>query len=712
LKNIFYFCFIFITAETISAKTWYYLRFEISQTRSVNQDSFYRFEMVYYNKTGEKRDTIEISGNQIVERNYVWNDNFRFHDLYFKVYDRKGNLLRYFEPGSGFDSYRCEGYNISNPFSGSQCADFSDVGLGALCGSLQFQFTGNETDSIYSNFYGPEKQHIYCELDSLNKNQALQLRTSCDFHYLQNANQIQWWQSADGIHNWTLIDSGGIFYPSKSASLSPEMFGEKRFYKAIVKKNFVKNVFNYTSEIYGPVTFWLRAHSDSLRLYPNKKCHEKNQLVFYWNKEKYKNDSAFPAARLEFLDSESLSETQYQIEALYDAATDIIGLTATTLGIPAQIPYRKGRYIVECNFTPWTSDTHNTSRDTIFANDDDSGYFTGGLRLTKPVSCFQFSDAELQPFSESSDSAIFRYSLDGLNYYDSNHIFSGLPAGKFSYFMQRADGCTFKGKITISQPPKFFVSAPQDTTLCNGQSMEVCMAHPLATEYQFFRNGKEISDDSWMHLNDSGIYTLIWEDKNGCIASDSFRISKINKNIRHDFLVPAVAFSGDTIVAVVVSNPKPDSWIWKSDPPVSAFVNDAWNTEFICADTGIVTLELFGKYGECGFKKSKSVQIIAPNDTAKKQYVFPKNIRIFSVFPNPNNGKDFRILVQLNQKSDFQISCLNPITGKEIALKEFTNLQQAEGSWFDLNSENGGIYYLRLQVNKEIKTLKIVTFTN
>lgn len=95
---------------------------------------------------------------------------------------------------------------------------------------------------------------------------------------------------------------------------------------------------------------------------------------------------------------------------------------------------------------------------------------------TDSASCFDTADGTLIAEAASGGTPPYQYSLDGA-VYQSSPVFTGLPAGPYTLYMQDAEACEDSLSATIGAPPPLSLSLPPDTTLQLGDSIAIVPAY-------------------------------------------------------------------------------------------------------------------------------------------------------------------------------------------------------------------------------------------
>jgi hypothetical protein len=118
---------------------------------------------------------------------------------------------------------------------------------------------------------------------------------------------------------------------------------------------------------------------------------------------------------------------------------------------------------------------------------------------------------------------------------------------------------------------------------------------------------------------------------------------------------------------------------------------------------------LHGNYTGCGYKLDKNITIIGSNDSNKMSdsygYKGPL-IQKFEIDPNPNDGQNFKIKVQLRDTANILIYKIDPISGDIVGDIDYYNKKYYEFTTFKSYTET--IFFLKLMAGEESKTIKVV----
>jgi hypothetical protein len=271
------------------------------------------------------------------------------------------------------------------------------------------------------------------------------------------------------------------------------------------------------------------------------------------------------------------------------------------------------------------------------------------------ISCFGLSDGAIKA-EVTGGAAPLRYEWSDKN--ENVAMRQNLPLGDYTLRVIDGEGCFQNGSASIAQPDQI---TPSSTAIpvCVGQlTGEIRMkAEGGIGPFQYSLNDKTNYQSSGTFTNvRPGDHKVYVKDFTNCEVVYQTQVTVRNDKPEPDFIVASKENAQDTLVAVEISVPKPDSVEWTFDPNIIILNNDAWSPVLKVAEAGVYPVSMKGYFGGCEYSKAHSLTIGA-YDPDKKSTVrlYEKAIKQISITPNPNNGT-FNIAVELNFKQRVYIS--------------------------------------------------------
>lgn len=700
------------------ANTFYCLQMSGNYTFASGQDSKVMVKVDFQDFVSHKRDSFWVDGKFNISRFYEFNNNFLADGLHIEIANTKGITLGSYNQGNGLYGQRCNGYSFMNPFNGVGCANYALNGAGILCASVKMQFV---KDSVYDfilpkNGHFAEQNGIYCEFDYPLQEAQLRLESPCYFNW-NNQAKLQWFESKNGVDHWQPLDTGSLIYPAKSSYHGGVMFGEKRWYKVVCDSNPVKSKTpEYQSQIYGPVTFYLGLRMDSVVVHHGKKCNEKPEVALHWKSDSIFSKRGYPRAWVFFTPKDSANEQRWFLDTFSAHPFKINGRKLKAENgrptPPTYLTLEKGKYKLMYDFTSWYGFNCKVYFDSFEIKDSFQSSFSPNISIISDIDCYGDSTGAVRVGAYSTDTAKIQISYNNTTYYDTGKIFKSLSSGTHIFYIKDSRNCLIEEAVILNNPPKFTVPIVPDTTLCNGQQLFLNAFNQHATQYLWLHEADSLGQTDTIRISESGKYQIQWRDSNGCQAQQHIDVKREPLDVFHDFLIPSEAFISDTVYAVNTSIPRPSSYNWKfSDTGVTAFAKVPYTIGSIYPDTGYFQVQLSSRFKACGYQLYKTIHIIGKSDTAKSNpklgYKGPL-IQSFSIDPNPNDGLNFTIKIQLRDTFNVAIYKLDPVSGDIIGDIDLYGKKYYESQAFSDPYATGGVYYLKLIAGTESKTIKVV----
>ena len=155
--------------------------------------------------------------------------------------------------------------------------------------------------------------------------------------------------------------------------------------------------------------------------------------------------------------------------------------------------------------------------------------------ITNPVATATTTDANCNGASDGSVQLIGSGGSGGYTYSDDNvsftatSLFTGLPAGSYTFYIKDSKNCTSSVVATISEPTVLVATASATAFSCSAtntkQSAVITIAIPTTgtSPYQYsFDGGINFSASNTLTVNDNGLdqtFSYVIRDANGCLTS-------------------------------------------------------------------------------------------------------------------------------------------------------------------------------------------------
>lgn len=343
--------------------------------------------------------------------------------------------------------------------------------------------------------------------------------------------------------------------------------------------------------------------------------------------------------------------------------------------------------------------------------------------------CFDASNGQLAvQASGGSGNYTYTWTSNQLNgKIKKGALLSGLHAGTYTLEVSDGKQCVVTQTYTLDNPRELKVSLGGEATVCSGQDITLDAGNPGATYRWVSADGSFGANTQTVTINKAGEYTLIVSDNNGeCTATDKFTLHVSESLLQADFLMDEEVAVNDSLTAIEASiieavsqQTLPDRLLWeviandKGNQPTMLKEDSHYEQVFTFPATGTYTIRMHAWLGNCHSVIEKTIAVkdyTKPEEQLAGGGATPEsNIKIYRLYPNPNNGK-FSFQIELKNATDVKATIYNGYS--------LTQVQQqagkSNGSYtfsFDAAGHlSQGTHYLIVDTPKERKMIRFVVF--
>lgn len=315
--------------------------------------------------------------------------------------------------------------------------------------------------------------------------------------------------------------------------------------------------------------------------------------------------------------------------------------------------------------------------------------------------CHNFSDGKI---SISSAGGTLPHGYSWSNSQNGSTI-SSLSYGSYTVTLTDNHNCTKQENYVLRNPAPIVVNLPQLVTLCAGQTSQIDANNEGSMFWWTSTSGFE-SFERQIEVSETGSYYLQITNPAGCFAYDTVNVTKHNYEVDATFIIPSEAYVGDTIVAIDISWPIPDSLYWVI--PSEFEIVESYQYEYILKpkQEGNYSIGIVSYVGECSAYQQKSI-IVLPQQAAP---LLPKEglTDIFvsaSVAPNPASNSTL-LSVELSRIANLSISVHNAFGQKVKALSVLNG--NSYRITIPVAAFTKGVYMIVLTAETSTRTIKLV----
>ncbi len=283
---------------------------------------------------------------------------------------------------------------------------------------------------------------------------------------------------------------------------------------------------------------------------------------------------------------------------------------------------------------------------------------------------------------------------------------SGLIEGDYWVTLTDRAGCNFTKQFTLVNPELTPIELGNDTTLCNGQSLQLNIAIPDAgATYNWSSTNGFSSAAANVNLTAAGTYTAVITNGVGCQVQDQVTVTTKNLVIDSEFLVTSQAYVNEEIVIVNTSNPFGENTEW-TIPSTATIIEQSNNKVVIKFGTvGVQTISLKQTQEDCIAYYHKNINIEERSTLPDPGVTDNPFITEFNVFPNPNNG-NFEVVVKIQEISPIKLR-LFPYNGQAALIQKSESGTKEYNVNFNVILPSG-TYVLVLETAKQTMVKKVI----
>jgi hypothetical protein len=315
--------------------------------------------------------------------------------------------------------------------------------------------------------------------------------------------------------------------------------------------------------------------------------------------------------------------------------------------------------------------------------------------------CYNYTNGNIE-ITGNGGTPSYQYTWNTGNTGSNN---TGLRAGGYSATITDAHQCTTTGTFVLTNPEPVIVNLGKETTICTGQTVNLDAGE--FTAYNWTSDNSFSSSARTVKLTDQGNYYLQVLDAHGCLGKDTFTIHTSNSLLDAVFLIKSDAFTGDTVVAIDISWPIPDSVYWVYDRNLINSKSEKDYESLIFRTPGTYLITMYAALGNCRDNFTHEITIREKSNEKSLQLGAKEPlIQNFIVHPNPNTGS-FTVEVTLREESDITLQLFNFSTlmnKKELkGLKDYV-------TEYNIPNLSAGVYVLQVMAGNEQKMVKMIVY--
>ncbi|MDO6601340.1 T9SS type A sorting domain-containing protein [Arenibacter palladensis] len=310
------------------------------------------------------------------------------------------------------------------------------------------------------------------------------------------------------------------------------------------------------------------------------------------------------------------------------------------------------------------------------------------------TSCYGENDGSIEVVVNQGNGT-FTYSWDtGAS---TNNI-TNLAPGNYTVNINGFGNNTLTRTYVIEEPIPLVVDLGEDRTLCNGQVLVLnATADDSNATYNWTSDNGFSSSDPSVTINESGNYSVVVTNQNGCLAMDAIFVDVTDDEINAEFAVSSQVFVGESLIAVDISYPLPETQQWILPDGGTVIKQDSDEAELVFNQAGEYVIEIITKIGECWAQQTKKV-LVVENETfnsGEGEEDPRKLIEDFIIYPNPTSG-EFVADITLSERGNISIKIFN-FANNALMASEKARGERSYNIPFDISGLPSGVYAVLLE---------------
>lgn len=283
---------------------------------------------------------------------------------------------------------------------------------------------------------------------------------------------------------------------------------------------------------------------------------------------------------------------------------------------------------------------------------------------------------------------------------------TGLNKGSYTLVVTDSKGCTSEDIYTVIPPHAPSANwVETSATLCTGNTKT--LDGGVFSAYEWRKDGNLVSTERVFNLEEAGLYTLKLTNELGCFSTDTFTLELSNHPLDAVLLLKDSALVNESVEAIDVTWPVPDSINWFFDREVSLGNYNEWSQQFSASEEGIVNVTLRAWYGGCFSDSTKNIVIYYSDEEIDTKQAEEMPLIIGTrLWPNPNDG-NFRLEVKLSKKADILVQLYHIQNSSKLFFESYHGLDKYEIP-FQFNNLTTGVYLVLIRAEKEQQSIKFI----
>ena len=255
-----------------------------------------------------------------------------------------------------------------------------------------------------------------------------------------------------------------------------------------------------------------------------------------------------------------------------------------------------------------------------------------------PPSCWDSSDGSITILVNQGQG---NYAFNWDNGENTDTI-TGLTPGNYTVTIDGFGDGPLTRTYKVEGPQPLLIDIEKKRTICRGQKLilDASIEDDSAT-YSWTSDIGFSSDRPNITVDTMGNYTITVTSGNGCIATATVFVNRRDYDINAEFAMASQVFVGESLIAVDISYPIPESLEWILPEAATLIKQDSDEAEFLFDEAGEYEVQILTKTGNCTAQRTKKVLVMIKDSATigGENKITLSHIQNFILHPNPTTGK-------------------------------------------------------------------------
>ncbi len=290
---------------------------------------------------------------------------------------------------------------------------------------------------------------------------------------------------------------------------------------------------------------------------------------------------------------------------------------------------------------------------------------------------------------------------------DSTMILTGQKSGLYSATVTDSIGQVITAIYKVTEPEKLHIKLGSNRTLCHQQTLPIHLSNEDLT-YFWTKNGSFFHFGDSVNLSETGEYTVIAENPDGCTAFDTIHIKHLPDTIDAEFWHSHEAVIDENFVVANIGLSLVDSVVWSISPSARVLSQNDEYLHLRFSDTGQYQIRLITYKNGCFKERDGIVYVMPINEHLRLKSAKTVSLSDLKLFPNPAHDQ-FNFSVQTKKSTTLHWTLTHVGTGiLALSGQVKSDSNGMANQQISLKKQSHGVYVFRVFAGKEQLSAQLI----